>query len=366
MKILALPLLFLANFCLAQVSFVEKKHAQDFKNAAQTVVILASEDAKTLKKISKKKAADYAALYKKMVADYNANLREVFGKNWKFNRVSFMTRQEFAAKADAPNTFFIATGLSDEMLADAARTTAKKKRKEFDLDNFLVSHDEASSLDICPGSQFSAYFSSKLEWEQRQKLRMEQDRQMGKNAQAGDYLKHRQLDFVGFYLSQHALLTKSDLRFGLHFLQNDLETAVAGGKKAEVNKTPALSGAKLSGKTLLVGRDLTVFPTGKTNLSDAEIKAAFPNDFRVVGQSEIEKALEAKNPNVAVVVPSVRWSVAGYPELLLFYVVDASDGLSIVTFADTGSGQNAMTANQFERSQELKAKHFQEFLSNME
>jgi hypothetical protein len=47
-------------------------------------------------------------------------------------------------------------------------------------------------------------------------------------------------------------------------------------------------------------------------------------------------------------------------------VVDAADGHSLISFADTGSGSNPTTANQFEKSQEMKAKHFLEIVQHAE
>ena len=78
------------------------------------------------------------------------------------------------------------------------------------------------------------------------------------------------------------------------------------------------------------------------------------------------KSCGVSNGAYCAILPAVRWSPTGYPELLLFYVVDAADAVSIISFADTGSGSNPMTANQFERSQEMKAKHFQEIDSRVE
>jgi len=109
-----------------------------------------------------------------------------------------------------------------------------------------------------------------------------------------------------------------------------------------------------------------VFPNGKKNLNEQKISAVYPHPFKMVPQSEIEKAMLEKSENVAVIIPITRWSATGYPELLVFNVVDAADGRTVLTYADTGSGSNAMTANNFEKSAELKVKHFQEMLTNAE
>ena len=188
----------------------------------------------------------------------------------------------------------------------------------------------------------------------------------GKTVQPGDYLRHRTLEFAGFFLSQHVLPTRSDLAFGLHYLQADLAVLGLNNPKLGVNKPVAVRGADLSKKTLLVGRDLVFFPNGKTAIKEADIKAVYPHPFKIVPQSEIEKAFVDKSADVAVIIPVTRWSPTGYPELLMFYVVDAADGYSVLSFADTGSGSNPVTANNFEKSAELKIKHFQEMMANAE
>ena len=366
-----LILLLVVQTGFSQVAFVDKQRAQAFKNASQTIVVLAAEDAKTSKKLAKKKGADYVAVYKGMVDTYNARLKGAFEADWRFNTVRYMNRSELAglksgASSDE-NTYFIACVGADEMLAEAALATAKSKKNSFDFDDFLIRHDEASSLDILHLNQLDDYFLSKADWDLRQEKKMTADKRLGKSPQLGDYLRHRMLPFVGFYLSQHALPTASDLHFGLHYLQEDLDKAATGGKKVEINKMPPLAkGNLLAQKTLLIGRDLTNFPNGKTNLTEADIKKTYPHPFKIVGQAEIEKAFAERNGAYCAILPAVRWSPTGYPELLMFYVVDAADALTIISFADTGSGSNPMTANQFELSQEMKAKHFQEINSKVE
>ena len=370
-KLSLLALLLAVQTGFSQVAFVDKQRAQAFKNASQTIVVVAAEDVKTSKKLAKKKGADYVAVYKGMVDAYNTRLKGAFDADWRFNAVRYMNRSELAGlKSGAlsdEKTYFIACVGADEMLAEAALATAKSKKTSFDFDDFLVRHDEASSLDILPLNQSDDYFLSKAAWDLRQEKKMAADKRLGKSPQLGDHLRHRMLPFVGFYLSQHALPTASDLHFGLHYLQQDLEKAATGGKKVEINKMPPLAkGNLLAQKTLLIGRDLTNFPDGKTHLTEADIQKIYPHPFKIVGQTEIEKAFAERNGAYCAILPAVRWSPTGYPELLLFYVVDAADALRIISFADTGSGSNPMTANQFERSQEMKAKHFQEIDSRVE
>ena len=91
---------------------------------------------------------------------------------------------------------------------------------------------------------------------------------------------------------------------------------------------------------VLIGRDLPHFPDGKTNLTEAEIQKVYPHPFKIVGQSEIEKAFAEHNKAYCAIVPAVRWSPTGYPELLLFYVVDAADAVSIISFASERSTSN--------------------------
>lgn len=370
-KFLLLSLSLAVQTGFSQVAYVDKQRAQAFKNAGQTIVVLAAEDAKTSQKLKKKKGADYVSIYQSMIGAFNTRLQDVFKADWTFNTVRYMTRAELASlKSDAASdekTYFIACSGADALLAEAALATAKSKKTAFDFDDFLVRHDEASSLDILSLNQSDDYFLSKSAWDQRQEKKMAADKRLGKSPQLGDHLRHRMLPFVAFYLSQHALPTASDLHFGLYYLQQDLEKAATGGKKVEINKAPQLAkGNLLAQKTLLIGRDLTHFPDGKENLTEAEIKKVYPHPFKIVGQSDIEKAFAQHDKAYCAIVPAVRWSPTGYPELLLFYVVDAADAVSIISFADTGSGSNPMTANQFERSQEMKAKHFQEIDSRVE
>jgi|GEM_PF-1835979 len=370
MKYFFAPLLLLANIAFGQVTYVDKNKALDFKNASETIVVLATEDTKTLNTLAKKSNKDFAAQYKKLVADYNAQLKTGFAQHWSFNNPVFMTRSELATyktrATDLSKIFFIACGAADEMLAEAGRLLSKKNAEPRILDKLLVVEDNASSIDILPMTEFDAYFSSKSDWEMKQEQQMDIDKKLGKSVQAGDYLKHRQLNYVGFYLSQHALPMASDLHFGLYYLQADLKQAALAGKKAEINQTVKLSNAHLIDKTLLIGNDLIKFPSGKSSLSVDEIAKNYTYPFKVVPQSEIEKALAEKDTRYAVIIPGVRWSPVGYPELLLFYVVDAADGHSVISYADTGSGSNATTANQFEKSQELKAKHFLEIMQHAE
>ena len=370
MKYFFFPLLFLANFACAQVAYVDKNKALEFKNSSETIVVLATEDAKTLRTLSKKTDKDYAAQYKKLVADYNEHLKTAFSKNWSFNTPVFKTRAELAAyktqAKDVSKIFFIAFGAADEMLAEAGMLLKKKKGDVQLLDQLLVMEDNASSIDILPLTEFGSYFMSKSDWELKQQKQMDIDKKLGKTIQAGDYLKHRVLNYVGFYLTQHAVPMASDLHFGLYYLQADLKKAALAGKKAELNLTVKLSDANLIDKTLLIGNDVIKYPSGKASISEADIAKNYTFPFKVVAQTEIERVLAEKDAKYAVIIPGVRWSAVGYPELLLFYVVDAADGHSLISFADTGSGSNPTTANQFEKSQEMKAKHFQEILQHAE
>lgn len=368
----ALPLLLLlfsAQIASSQVAFVEKNRAADFKNSSSVYVMLASEQSRTVEKLAKNPVL--AEAYRKAVADFNTNLREVFAAQWTLNTVQFKTRTEMnQLREDGANyytTFVVATGETDEMLSEAALYALKKKAATLDLDQFLVNHDEQGSLDIFALSQLKNYWTPREEWATRQADKMKMDKKLGKTVVPGDYLKHRVLEFVGFFLSQHAVLTRSDLSFGLHYLQTDLHTASLNTRRVQVNQPVLIKkGTDWSKKTLLVGRDLVLFPSGKVNLDEKEIAAAYPHPFKIVGQSEIEKALADKSADVVVIIPITRWAATGYPELLVFYVVDPADGRTVLTYADTGSGSNPMTANNFERSAELKPKHFQEMVANGE
>lgn len=367
MKTLPFLLLFTAQFATAQVTFVDKNRADEFKSMV-TYVILASENAGTLEKLTK--SVPLTDAYRKSVADFNAHLRDVFAAQWTLNTVQFKTRAEMDKiredGAGYTTTFIIATGETDALLSEAALYALKKKAVTIDFDQFLVSHDEQGSIDIFPLSQWKNYWIPHSDWALQQSTKMKMDKKLGKTVEPADYLKHRVLEFVGFFLSQHALLTRSDLSFGLHYLHADLTTASINTRRVQVNQPVLIRGADMSKKTLLIGRDLVVFPNGKKNLDEKEIGAVYPHPFKIVPQSEIEKAMLDKSENVAVIIPVTRWSATGYPELLVFNVVDATDGRTVLTYADTGSGSNPMTANNFEKSAELKVKHFQEMLTNAE
>lgn len=369
MKALALLLLFAVHTATAQVAFVEKGRASDLKNATDVIVVLASEDTRTLQKLNRT-GKEYADAYQKMVNAYNLSLRIVFARNWTFTPMSFMEANTIDTLklrgANEQTTFIIATSELSSRLSEAALQMLKRKSPIPDLDQFLVDNDDQGSLDIFALSQWAAYKTSRTDWEAKQAGKMKMDKKLGKTVQPGDYLRHRTLEFVGFFLSQHALPTRSDLAFGLHYLQADLAVAMLNNRKLEVNKPVAVRGADMSKKTLLIGRDLVYFPNGKLALKEADIKAIYPHPFKIVGQAEIEKAVNDKSAEVAVMVPMTRWSATGYPELHIFYVVDVTDGFTVLTYADTGSGSNPMTANNFEKSAELKAKHFQELLANAE
>ncbi|MFN0033412.1 MAG: hypothetical protein ACKVUS_00010 [Saprospiraceae bacterium] len=367
----ALPfflLFFSASIAFAQVAFVEKDRAADFKNSSSVYVMLASEQPRTVEKLARNAAL--AEAYRQAVADFNTNLREVFAAQWTLNAVQFKTRAEMEKLredgANPTNTFVIATGDTDEMLAETALQKLKKKADALDFDKFLVNHDEQGSLDIFALSQWKNYWTPREQWAMQQEEKMKMDKKLGKMVLPGDYLKHRALEFVGFFLSQHAVLTRSDLSFGLHYMHTDLTAASTNTRGVQVNQPVLIKGADMSKKTLLVGRDLVTFPNGKKSLGEKKIIAVYPHPFKIVGQSEIEKALASKSTNVMVIIPVTRWSATGYPELLMFYVVDAANGRTVLTYADTGSGSNPMTANNFERSAELKAKHFQEMMKNGE
>lgn len=363
-------LLFVANLCSAQVTFVNKQQAQEFKNTAETIVVLATESDKTVKLLSKKSDTEAVTAYRKMVADYNANLKSAFASDWSFNTPKFMTRSELQnykkTVPDAGKVFVIAFGQLDALLADAGKLFKKFNTPEAVINQFLVSDDRAGSIDIMALSHWDAYMSSADEWEMKTQKQMELDKKMGNNTQPGDYLKHRQIPFVGFYLTQHPIPSPSDLRFGLFYLAADLKKAALLGIKAEVNRTVQMSAAHLIDKILLVGTDVVNFPSGKRSVPDNEIAKNYPYQYKIVPNSEIERAIAEKDSRYAVVIPAVRWQSSGYPELLLFYVVDAADGHSVISYADTGSGSNANTANQFERSQEMKAKHFREIVEHAE
>jgi hypothetical protein len=374
MKTKLINLLFILPFCVhlcvAQVTYVDKDKVMAFKNASDVVVLLANEDPKTIKKLSKKKSKLPLDNYKKTIRDYNIMLKEEFDQHWTFTKIRYETTENFSVKLLSgeiqPKQYVISLGNLTSVLANLCMESTKNNEKIIDLDQRLVHHDEQCSLDIMPVTTLDAYFTKTTDWENQQKKKISLDKKLGKNTSMADYLKHRSLEFVGFYLSQHNLMTSSDLKFALHYLQEDFNKIAKNPKNSLVNQMPIVQKQKLASKTLLIGQDLVFSPEGKVSLDSVVIKSNFPLSFQIVAQSKIESALKEHNPNYAVVIPSTRWSPTGYPELLLFWVVDATDGVSILSFADTGSGSNAMTANNFERSTELKAKHFKEFLENAE
>jgi len=370
MKPLIWLLLFAAQIATAQVTYVDRNHADDLKKASAVIVVLATEDADVVKKLTRA-GKEYTDAYQKLVEDYNVGLRMAFARHWKFTEVNYVTEGDIAAfiktnGCDEKRVFLCAVSELDQRLGEVALQMLKSKTPSPDVDKYLVSSDDQGSLDIFAMPQWPEYKTSKEDWATKQATKMKMDKKLGKTVQPGDYLRHRVLEFAGFFLSQHALPTRSDLALGVHYLQSDFAVLSLGNAKLAVNKAPAVRGADLSQKTLLVGRDLIFFPNGKPAIKEADIKAVYPHPFKIVPQSEIEKAFASRNEDVAVIVPVTRWSPTGYPELLMFYVIDAADGFTVLTFADTGSGSNAMTANNFEKSAELKVKHFQEMQTNSE
>lgn len=366
MKALFFLLALCTQIATAQVAYVDKNLAPNLKNAANTYVILASAREETLKRLSKSPALVEA--YSNAITNYNATLREAFAEKWTLNKVQFKTYAEVEQLreegADYATTYVIATNDAADILSEAAKWALKKKASGIDLDKFLLTRDEQGSIDVFNLSQWKEYWTSRNDWTMKQANKMKLDKKLGKSPQLADYLKHRVLALAGFYLSQHALLMRSDLMFGLNYLHADLAAAALNSRKVQVNQPVLIQGADLSKKTLLIGQDLVVFPNGKRTLDKKEIAAVYPYPFGIVAQSEIETALRDKKPDIAVIIPATRWAASGYPELQVFYVVDATDGRSVLTYADTGSGSNPMTANQFERSTELKTKHFQEMIAN--
>lgn len=369
MKALIFLLLFAVHTATAQVAFVDKTYVPNLKIATDVIVVLASEKEQTMRKLNRA-GKEYVDAYQKMLDDYNLSLRIAFARNWGFTPLSYMTSSSIdtlkTKGANEQTTYIIATSEASNRLSDAALQMLKSKSAVPNLDQFLVSNDEQGSLDIFALSQWTAYKTSRADWEMKQTEKIKMDKKLGKTVAPGDYLRHRTLEFAGFFLSQHTLLTRSDLVFAIHYLNADLTAAALNNRKLEVNKPVLVRGADMSKKTLLVGRDLVNFPNGKAAIKEVDIQAVYPHHFKIVGQSEIEKALTDKAADVAVIIPITRWSATGYPELLVFYVVDAADGYTVLTYADTGSGSNPMTANNFERSTELKVKHFQEILANAE
>jgi hypothetical protein len=370
MKKLTWLLLFAAQIATAQVTYVDRNRADDLKKAPAVIVVLASEDAGAVKKLTRA-GKEYTDAYQKLVEDYNVGLRMAFARHWKYTEVSYVAESDISAfiqtnGCDEQRVFLCAVSELDQRLSEVALQMLKRKTPVPDMDQYLVSNDDQGSLDILAMSQWAEYKTSKDDWATKQATKMKMDKKLGKTMQPGDYLRHRVLEFAGFFLSQHALPTRSDLALGVHYLQADFAVLGLGNARLAVNRPPAVRGADLSQKTLLVGRDLVFFPNGKPAIKEADIRAVYPHPLKIVPQSEIEKAFADKSADVAAIVPVTRWSPTGYPELLLFYVVDAADGFSVLTFADTGSGSNAMTANNFEKSAELKVKHFQEMQTNSE
>ncbi len=110
----------------------------------------------------------------------------------------------------------------------------------------------------------------------------------------------------------------------------------------------------MSKKTLLIGRDLVYFPNGKLALKEADIKAIYPHPFKIVGQAEIEKAVNDKSAEVAVMVPVTRWSATGYPELHIFYVVDVTDGYTVADLCRYRQRLQSDDANNFEKGARIE------------
>lgn len=368
MKTITWLLLFVAHIATAQVTYVERTRSNDLRNASAVIVVLASEDANVTKKLARA-GKEYTDAYQKLVEDYNIGLRIALARKWKFTELNYMVAADIPTfiksnEVDDKRLFLIAVSELDQRLGEVAVQMLKSKTPVPNMDQYLASSDDQGSLDIFNWSQWPEYRISKDEWATKQATKMKMDKKLGKAGQPGDYLRHRTLEFSGFFLSQHALPTRSDLLIGAHYLQADFAVLGLNNAKLAVNKPVAVRGADLSQKTLLVGRDLVFFPNGKAAIKEGDIKSVYPHPFKVVPQSEIEKAFAEKRSDTAIVVPVTRWSPTGYPELIMFYVVDAADGYTVLTFADTGSGSNPMTANNFEKSAELKVKHFQEMIAN--
>lgn len=249
--IFVLLLLFVPLKPFAQFGQGKVEDIQDIKKRT-LILLLEEEDEKILKKLAKK--PDELKFYKDEIVRLNADLTEITAKFWTFTSAPVTkTRTEVEAlKASKDNKY-------------AVLAFDRYKATDWARDFYGVNRYAINSKLI--GALFIDLIE---EFEERKSVSIQN--------------------------LPNLVPTKGDLAAGLEMMQNYLNARLAGKKRKDTMDEVKENGTQLKSKTLLLDKEDL-----KGKLKPADIKAAYPFNYKIVDYAEIEKAILEKDSQYAFV-----------------------------------------------------------------
>jgi len=249
--IFVLLLLLVSLKPFAQFGQGKVEDIQDIKKRT-LILLLEEEDEKILKKLAKK--PDELKFYKDEIVRLNADLTEIAAKFWTFTSGPVTkTRTEVEALKASKDKKYTVLAFDRYKATDWAR------------DFYGVNRYAINSKLI------GALFIDLIE----------------------EFEEHKSVSIQNL---PNLVPTKGDLAAGLEMMQNYLNARLAGKKRKDTMDEVKENGAQLKSKTLLLDKEDL-----KGKLKPADIKAAYPFNYKIVDYGEIEKAILEKDSQYAFV-----------------------------------------------------------------
>lgn len=255
-KLLILPLLLAFTAANAQWGSAKQQDCQAIKN--RTLIVVVEE---TNANLVKKLDPDEKDFYNKEVDEYNAMMKQLMPKYWKYNdKVIFKTRSEVEqlVKSKSKDYAYMEDNKFTSNYANHAALKATMKIQEGKTPLFGSDYSETA---IC--------------------IRLTDDNPNGNPV-------------YGIYLPS-AFPTSGQMVYGLKQLELYLQYKNDGKKELEINKLYKENAKNLASKTLLIDKD-------ETSLTDAEIKKYYPFPYQLVDKAKIDSAFLNEESNYVTFV----------------------------------------------------------------
>jgi hypothetical protein len=253
--------------------------AQNSFKTQTLYVVTHVEDQKFVDKLTKKKKTEKLELYRKLINDYNTNIKDAVNKYMtSFGKVEFKTETEVDALKPEElvgKNFLLHSFAMDVNPTGTTRDAfGRMVTGPTWTDNTL----ESVELDTTNKTQYSIIDVRTYDKKEKSMVPV-----AGKNG-----------SIVGKNLP-YLFCSRGEIFFSIRMLNNDFSDApVAAGKKVDALKAKTL---------LLVSDDLD-----KGVTTDAEIKKVYPYPFKIVSRAERDKAIlgEDKTTICALLLPMVK------------------------------------------------------------
>jgi hypothetical protein len=272
----------------------EKLNSQDLQKLKQRdiIVIVEATDDKVLDKVNKKGGkVDYTDAYKKDIDDYNANMKHVIEKFWKYG-----------------------TGTFEYMSADEVKAISSSDKKRYAV---IYCHSTE-------GGRLSGGYGEDpgLVWSPDVK-----DKNKVKGSE--DYYTEMGVALLENYKSPICQLPlpdlfpdKADLIYAVQVMTNSFNGQIDHPKKMDDKELASMlkeNQDNLKDKTLVLRRDWL-----DKLLTKPDLEKAYPFPYMIVGRDTLERIMDSADAKyaVAVVTPWLRGSTV----LVVDYVISCDDG----------------------------------------